>query len=356
MRFLVKNHKRIYVFCPNDFVTGGPEALHQIVFYLNEIGYDAQIVYFAFTEKHIFAIPEAYKSYVSCFITEKEYVDDYGNIAILPENAVNKLKYVKKSKALIWWLSVDNNRNRSSFFWKMFFFVTLPARVVKNWDYYKKRFAESIEKTLQMKLYDFKAEPQNVEHICASHYAYDFVSKKTKHKTNLCIEPISKIFLEKYNESKGKMDSMERKDIILYNPRKSGAFVEKLAKCAPDLNFFPLKGMSQEELIETYKISKLYIDFGPFPGAERIPKEAALFGCCVITGRNGASNYYSDVPIPDEYKFADYEGQVDQIIEKMRDILMNYETKKSDFDAYRNTVLALEQNFMRSLKESLQND
>ena len=348
--------KKIYVFCPNDIVTGGPDALHQMVYYLNDVGCDANIVYYAFSKKHKFFIPEAYKIYVSTFITEREYIDAPGNIVVLPEHAVGKLKFLKKAKVLIWWLSVDNNVNRSSFLWKLYFFVTLPARVVKNWYYYKKRFGEAIVKTLQMKKYDFNAEPQNVEHLCASHYAYDFVSQKTKRKTTLCIEPISKIFLEKYKECKGEFGFLDRKDIVLYNPRKCGAFVEKLMKCAPDLNFVPLKGMTQEQLIKNYMFSKLYIDFGPFPGAERIPKEAVLFGCCVITGRNGASDYYGDVPIPDEYKFADYQNQIDQIIEKMRDIFKNYQTKRTDFEAYRNTVLALEQKFMNSLKDCLQND
>ena len=100
--------------------------------------------------------------------------------------------------------------------------------------------------------------------------------------------------------------------------------------------------------------AKLYVDFGPFPGAERIPKEAALFGCCIITGRNGASNYYGDVPIPDEYKFADYMSQTDVIIEKIRDVLKYYDVCKSNFENYRKMVLALEENFMNSLKECLQ--
>lgn len=351
----MSSSKKIYVFCPNDFVTGGPDALHQIVYYLNQIGLEAIIVYYAFTSKHVYAIPDAYKAYVSGFITEDDFVDSSENIVILPEHAVDKLKFLKKSRVLIWWLSVDNNTNRSSFLWKVFFFATLPARVVKNWHYYKNRFGEAIVKTLQMKKYDFNAEPENVEHLCASHYAYDFVSKRSKHKTSLCIEPISKIFLEKFDEQKGLLDSTQRSDIILYNPRKSGAFVQRLVELAPDLNFVPLKGFSQDQLIEKYVTSKLYVDFGPFPGAERIPKEAALFGCCVITGRNGASNFYGDVPIPDEYKFADYAGQADLIVAKIRDVLKNYETKKPDFEEYRKTVLALEGNFKNSLKGCLQN-
>lgn len=346
--------KKIYVFCPNDFVTGGPDALHQIVFYLNQAGFDAEIVYYAYTNKHTFSIPDAYKKYVSKFIVEKDFFDDENNIVIVPEHAVEKLKFIKKSKVFIWWLSVDNNTNRSSFFWKLFFFATLPARVVVNWDYYKKRFGEAIVKTLQARTYSFKRELDNVEHICASHYAYDFVSKRSSKKVSLCIEPISKYFLEKYNESKPSLESSERNSAILYNPRKSGSFVQQLAAFAPDLTFEPLAGLTQDQLIEKYKRAKLYVDFGPFPGAERIPKEAVLFGCSIITGRRGASNFYGDVPIPDEYKFADYQNQKEQIVQKIKAILANYNEHKGNFDIYRNTVLNLEENFIKSLKENIQ--
>ena len=352
----MSSSKKILVFCPNDAVTGGPDALHQMVYYLNHIGYNANIVYYAFSKKHFFAIPEAYKTYVSEYMTEKNFVDSPDNIVVLPERSVDKLKFVKNGKVFVWWLSVDNNTNRSSLLWKFFFFVTLPARIVKNWDYYRKHFSEAIVKTLQMKKYVFKTEQENVEHICASFYAYDFVSKRSSCKTSLCIEPISKFFLDKYNELKKDLELLQRFDGILYNPRKCGCFVDKLAKLAPDLNFIPLKGMNQDELVEMYRKSKLYIDFGPFPGAERIPKEAVLFGCCVLTGRNGASDYYGDVPIPDKYKFADYMNQMDLIIEKIRYVLKNYEKVLPDFDEYRKTVLMLEENFKNSLRECLEND
>lgn len=345
---------RILVFCPNDSITGGPDALHQIVFYLNKSGFNAQIVYFAFSKKHVFSIPEPYKIYVSSFLTEKNVVDSSDTIVVLPENAVHKLKYFKKAKVFIWWLSVDNNIGRKSFFWKLFFFATLPARVIVNRDYYRKHFKEAIIKTIKAKRYSFKKELNNVEHICASYYAYDFVSKKTSQNVSLCIEPISKFFLKRYNESNVELDGQTRNNIILYNPKKSGEFVQQLATYAPDLAFEPLAGLSQNQLIEKYKSAKLYIDFGPFPGAERIPKEAVLFGCSIITGRRGASNFYGDVPIPDDYKFSDYQNQKEQIVQKIREILADYDKKKYDFDIYRETVLNLEQNFEKSLKENFQ--
>lgn len=342
--------RKIYVFCPNDFVSGGPDALHQLVFYLNNLGLDAEIVYFAFTQHHHFAIPEAYSKYISRFITEKQFLDSPDNAVVIPEFAVDKLDLVKKSKAFVWWLSVDYGCDRSSFFWKVFYFATLPARVVKNFDYYKKRFGEAIVKTLKKRVYSFKSEQDNVEHLCASYYALDYVASRSQKKPRLCIEPISKIFLEKYEAQKDCLDSLPRSEEILYNPRKSGAFVQRLAALAPDLRFTPLTGLTQDELIEKYKSSKLYVDFGPFPGAERMPKEAVLFGCAVITGRFGASNGYGDVPIPDEYKFANPGKEKDLIIERIRYVLEHYSELKADFDEYRNTVISLEKNFLAALE------
>ena len=127
--------------------------------------------------------------------------------------------------------------------------------------------------------------------------------------------------------------------------------MDKVSKVAPELKFEALRGLTQEQLIEIYETSKLYIDFGAFPGAERISKEAVLFGCAVITGKRGASGFHGDVPIPEEYKFGKPKKQINEIVEKIRHVLKNYEKVNSDFDEYRNTVLNLEENFIRSLKQ-----
>lgn len=36
----------IYIFCPPDKVTGGPEALHQLRYYMESLGYNAQMIYY----------------------------------------------------------------------------------------------------------------------------------------------------------------------------------------------------------------------------------------------------------------------------------------------------------------------
>ena len=58
---------KIYVLCPANIVTWGPDALHQIVFYLNKIGYDASIVYSSEKNEHV-EIPFPYRCYIDSFL------------------------------------------------------------------------------------------------------------------------------------------------------------------------------------------------------------------------------------------------------------------------------------------------
>ena len=347
----MQKYSKIYVFCPNDAVTGGPDALHQLVFYLNEIGCEAQIVYYAYTPKHHFAVPNSYKNYVSSFILEKDVVDEAKSAVVLPENAVEKIRRFNNAKVYVWWLSVDNNLCRSSFLWKFFYFVSLPIRLIVNINYYKKHLREAILKTINKQSYSFKDEKKNVQHICASYYAYNYVSKRSHSRVDLCIEPISKFFLVQYDQFKERISLAGRKNVILYNPVKCGSFIKKMSKHFPDLNFLPLQSMNQEQLVNAYMSSKLYVDFGSFPGAERMPKEAALFGCSIITGRLGASAFYEDVPIPDEYKFFDHGSHMYDISQKIRQMLQTYELNKKDFDVYRKTIVDLEKNFLLVLRK-----
>lgn len=346
----MKKYKKIFVYCPAFAVTGGPDALHQLTYYLNKIGCDAEIVYFTFSSEQI-AIPESYKGYVSSYRVEKDVQDIAENAIVVPEFAVQKIKRFKKSKVFIWWLSIDNNLNRSSSLWKWFYFATLPARLIRNFNYYKSHFREAIKKTIRKETYSFTTEQHNVEHLCASYYAYNYVRLHTKKKTHLCVEPISKFFLDSYNEwSKVQCPESNRSDEIIFNPKKSGTFVHHIASKNAQLKFIPLENMTQDQLVEKYKSAKLYVDFGPFPGAERMPKEAVLFGCSVITGLNGAASVYEDVPIPDTYKFESTPEHIPSIIKKIKDVLDRYEQTKKDFDEYRFTVLKLEERFIESLK------
>ena len=127
----------------------------------------------------------------------------------------------------------------------------------------------------------------------------------------------------------------KRGSTILYNPVEI-----KLSKFQKDIfarggfEFLPLRGYSQEELINLFLTSKLYIDFGSFNGRERLPREAVGCGCCILTSKNGTAGYSKDNPIPDKYKIDD----IDEAIRMMHYILDNYDVCKSDFDSYRDQM------------------
>jgi len=128
-------------------------------------------------------------------------------------------------------------------------------------------------------------------------------------------------------------------------------FTRKIIKFAKDITFVPIENMTREEVINLLKKSKVYIDFGNFPGPERIPKEAAILGCCVITGKRGSAAFFEDVPIPEEYKFEDKEENIPKIIEKIKDCFENFEERYKDFEYYRNVIKNEPQKFIEDLKK-----
>jgi hypothetical protein len=104
-------------------------------------------------------------------------------------------------------------------------------------------------------------------------------------------------------------------------------------------------------VIKTLQKAKVYIDFGNHPGKDRIPREAAILGCCVITGKRGSAAFFEDVPIPDEYKFEDKEKNIPKIIDKIKDCLENYEKRYEDFDYYREVIKNEPQKFIEDLRK-----
>ena len=100
----------------------------------------------------------------------------------------------------------------------------------------------------------------------------------------------------------------------------------------------PLVNLSTEELISTLSSAKVYIDFGQHPGKDRIPREAALCGCCVLVGKEGSAALKEDVNIPEEYKFEKEESSFVSIERKISDCFVNFEDNFIRFDDYRKDI------------------
>ena len=104
-RLNVNEDTNIYVACPANSATGGPELLHQLVHELNKLGLNAFMFYYNW-KKNINPVNDAYLVYQNSFVDEIE--NDKNNILIVPEVKTDLLYKFKLIQKVIWWLSVDN--------------------------------------------------------------------------------------------------------------------------------------------------------------------------------------------------------------------------------------------------------
>ena len=74
--------------------------------------------------------------------------------------------------------------------------------------------------------------------------------------------------------------------------------------------------MTSKEVQELLSKCKVYIDFGHFPGKDRVPREAAMCNCCIITGKYGASNFTEEKLFGDCFETEDQKAGMGNFLEK----------------------------------------
>jgi len=333
---------KIYVACPANTATGGPELLHQLAYRLRkDLSIDAYMHYYNFNDRR-FETPvhPEYQIYGNSYVTKlNEIEDNKKNIIIVPEirDGINLLQHFKNIRKGVWFLSVDNyylSRLR-----KKDFFI--PREPLINFDI----TSEEILKKLVEK-YNYKTDP--LLKLADFYMTNSYRGMKWFDS----LKPL--YYLSEYlNEDflKTQTDLTKKENIVAYNPKKGFAFTKKIISSAKDIKFVPLINMSREEVIKTLQRAKVYIDFGNHPGKDRIPREAAILGCCVITGKRGSAAFFEDVPIPDEYKFNDTEENILAIVDKIKDCLENYEERYKDFEYYRQIIKDEPQKFIEYLRK-----
>lgn len=324
----------IYIFSPAYQVSGGPEALQQMCYYLRSIGKNAVMVFYNYEEGRN-PMPERYKIYGNEWILAKDVEDKIGNAVVVPERRPFYLNPYKKAKRYIWWLSKDN-------------FIFEKAPLSKKIKYAIKKLLHIDVVSLDTRYSNFNLE--DVTHLCGSKYAYEFVKNELKQKdVHYCVEPISLEFLQM-----GPCNAIEgRNDVVLYNPSKPSALMDKLLERGK-FNYVPLNGYTPEGLASLYKTSKLYVDFGAFPGPERIPKEMVYFGGQILVGFQNAAMNDFDVAIPEKFKIKNLED-VDFVEIKISSMLNLYSVNSVDFIPFMQKVDGIEEKFINQLKSYFNN-
>ncbi len=269
---------------------------------------DASILYHPFDK--VFAVPPVYVNYQVKIAKLSDVTPD--SIVVIPETATSMLKELPKAHICVWWLSVDN------------FFGYKGIIPLKEW-------FSSLKRVLRGKrcsLFSMK----KFTHLSQSQYASDFL-KKHKISSVMVTDYLNRAHLNRVDSH------IPREKIIAYNPLKGFNITSALMRRFPELNFVPIRNMTPDEVSNLLQRSMIYIDFGQHPGKDRFPREAAMAGCCIITGRRGSAANAVDVPIPSRFKIDecdyDFESRVGSLIEE---VFSNYDAVNSSFDSYRNVI------------------
>ena len=254
---------RLVVLCPAATVTGGPEALHQLVDSASRQGLDAVMVYLP-GEYH--TVPPAYAHYAIRTISEAEiYPTD---VVVLPEVMAPDAPMYAYATTCVWWLSVDN----------------APPGSYNKGDLV----------------------------LAQSEYAYRALRAQGRDPRFLGDWTDTSVFREQH---------LPREDRVVVNPAKGGFIRDRFAQLCPDIPLVEAKGLDRRGVAHLFATSKVFVDFGDQPGRDRMPREAAASGAVVFVRNAGAARFRQDYTMPEEFFFGVTDGDLVRLGEQLREVL-----------------------------------
>jgi len=307
----------MFVVCPAGVVTGGPELCHKFVAAVNRITPGrAAVVYFPFSGRHV--TPEPYRRYGAPVATVEDFTPT--STVILPEVYADLVGTAPPCRLWFWWMSVD-------------YFVAGATDVAER--------VETLRRRIDL-------------HIYSSEYARLYLEANE-------LGPAARLFDYVADEFLAAPPTGQRRDVVAFNPRKGlwrtervlGALTARFGE-HDQPKAVALEDMTRDEVIEVLSHAKCYIDFGPHPGKDRLPAEAASLGCCVVTNRRGAAANPVDIAIPTDLKIDDAEeGCEERAADLIHVMLTDYPRQTRRFDGYRAVIAAEPAQFAADVAELL---
>lgn len=300
--------------CCSTSVTGGPELLHQFVQELRQIGHDAYIVYYPFDQTH--QCPEPYRCYDA---PQSQLIDEPDVLVVMPEVATWIGRQLKKAQGAVWWLSVDNYFERRG-----------DTRIRDLYMHIKgflrpRNFSQRKVPIFALRKY---------KHFFQSKYAMDFMARRGMDGT-MMTDYLSDVYLDGTHA----VDLSAKEDVVCFNPKKGLGRTNKLMAAYPKIEFVPIQGLTREDVYELLYRSKVYVDFGNHPGKDRLPREAAMARCCVITGRRGSARNNIDVPLPQRFKLDDSgDAYIAAFGPVLREVFSKFPEVDRDMAGYRKKI------------------
>lgn len=303
----------IFIVSPGDFATGGPEALHQLCDALNRNGQKrASMLYLPFRSD--WQVPKSFSRYNINIAQVTSIRSD--STVVLPETSGDMIDMLAPSVQIhFWWLSVDN------------FFTMAGANTDAQVSAISRRVCK---------------------HLYQSEYAREFLERAQLGPA----AHLSDYLADEYRRAAGHPAGSRRDDIVVYNPIKGAQRTEMiLAEMSEPVQVVPIEGMTRNQIRQVLKRAKVYIDFGEHPGKDRIPREAAALGACVLTNRRGSAANMVDVPIPDDYKIDDeHPDFAVAAATKIREMMKDFKHHQQRFEPYRQSITTELAGFMNEVE------
>jgi hypothetical protein len=341
----ITSKTQIYIGCPAYAATGGPELLHQLTYSLKTNGLNAKMFYFPIMKNPIH--PE-YVKYGVDYVEQIEDIED--NILIVPETKIDIFESYKKVQKILWWQSVDN-------FYTKLFSKSFYGKVLKQYNkIFKILHLELIDITYPIAEYSSNYhfnldELRDIKlHLVQSEYAKQHLLSKGFDNISYLGDYLNDDFIAIAKDQKD-----IKENIVVYNPKKGYRFTKKIIQKSPQFQWIAIENMKREDVIKLLQKAKVYIDFGNHPGMDRIPREAAIMGCCVIVGKRGSGSFYEDVTILDEFKYVDIDSNIEEIVKKIGNCLSVYEEEVNKFETYREKIKAQKIAFDNDVKSIFYN-
>jgi hypothetical protein len=301
----------VVVLAPGNFVSGGPELSHQLADALVRLGILARMVYTPLGKT--FSVPEPYAKYA---VEAMQFADiPDGSTVIIPEVFTGYLPRLKRFRTIIWWMSVDNYHKSNH--WR--FAIDNGMMPWAFHDVAKRPFPAHV-----------------TGHFTQSEYARNFLASNDVRNSDHLGDYLNTDYIDKLSTP---VVSEGRRDIIIYNPQKGLEQTQKILSHLDASQAVPIQNMTRNQVIDLLMSAKIYIDFGNHPGKDRIPREAAALGCCVITNRRGSAANAIDIPIEDCYKIDDADADfADRAANLVKVIFADFSRHQAAFSSYRDEI------------------
>lgn len=338
--------KQFFVTCPAYSTTGGFELLHQLVYKLNKIKENSAFIFYHNYDstKSEHPTPDIYMKYTEGKFVDK-IIDNKDSILVLPEVYTNYITNYKNIKIVVWWLSVDyfyisiENINRGKKLSYKEYKVGKKFRLFKFLNYLNIKPNYPFNPLKKNVLFNKRV----ILHAYQSEYARNFLETKNLKPILPLSDFLNSAFLQK------EISKDERDNVILYNPKKGFEITKELISFMPEYSWIALENLTPVEMKNLMEKSKIYVDFGNHPGKDRIPREASINGCIVITNKKGSAKNYSDVSIDDIYKFENPIEEKEDFEKLVKNIYTDFDSHFVNFDFYKNKIRQEEKLFEKEL-------